>query len=234
VTTSTLGSSIGSEASGRILAHLQAKGSWSDIDAYHVMFWIYGAMGVVNLLLVLMLTEECELSSAAAADDTYIEVAQQETSERGGSGTTQLPREPSSSASQSWTAKLVSHLPISVSEISSGTLHTMYKLWFLLAIDCLADGMVPYSLTNYYLDLKFEPSPSTLGDVTSIAYFLGAICAVFAGPLAHRIGLINTMVFTHVPSSAAVLFFPLPPYFWMTAALLLLRAGLNNMDQVSA
>jgi len=110
----------------------------------------------------------------------------------------------------------------------------MYKLWFLLSLDCLADGMVPYSLTNYYLDLKFQPSPSTLGDVTSIAYFLGAICAVFAGPLAHRIGLINTMVFTHVPSSAAVLFFPLPPYFWMTAALLLLRAGLNNMDQVSA
>jgi len=195
------------------------------------MFWIYGAMGVVNLILVLMLTEECELSSAAA-DDTYIEVAQQETSERGGSGISQHPEQPS--VPQSWTAKLLSHLPISVSQISSGTLHTMYKLWFLLAIDCLADGMVPYSLTNYYLDLKFEPSPSTLGDVTSIAYFLGAICAVFAGPLAHGIGLINTMVFTHVPSSAAVLFFPLPPYFWMTAALLLLRAGLNNMDQVSA
>jgi len=186
-------------------------------------------MGFVNLILVLALSENCELK----ADETYTKVAQHETDEGEASGTSQPAQEPSSSVPQTWTAKLLSYLPISVSKISSGTLHTMYKLWFLLAIDSLADGMVPYSLTNYYLDLKFQPSPSTLGDVTSVAYFLGAIGAVFAGPLAHRIGLINTMVFTHVPSSAAVLFFPLPPYFWMTAALLLLRAGLNNMDQVS-
>lgn len=107
----------------------------------------------------------------------------------------------------------------------------MYKLWFLLAIDSLADGMVPYSLTNYFIDLKFQPSKSTLGDITSVAYFLGAIGAVFAGPLTRKIGFINTMVFTHVPSSAAVLFFAAPPVLWLTAALLMVRAGLNNMDQ---
>jgi hypothetical protein len=107
----------------------------------------------------------------------------------------------------------------------------MYKLWFLLLIDSLADGMVPYSLTNYYMDVKFHPSKSTLGDVTSLSYFLGAIGAVFAGPLARKIGLINTMVFTHVPSSTAVLLFPLAPYFWVTALFLLVRTGLNNMDQ---
>lgn len=196
------------------------------------MFWIYGAMGVVNLILVLALTDECELSSASAPGDTYTQVAQHETAEAVPASTSQDTGASSSPPLQSWTVRLVSHLPISVSQISSGTLHTMYKLWVLLGVDSLADGMVPYSLTNYYLDLKFSPSPSRLGDVTSVSYFLGAICAVFAGPLAHRIGLINTMVFTHVPSSAAVLFFPLPPYFWMTAALLLLRAGLNNMDQV--
>jgi len=107
----------------------------------------------------------------------------------------------------------------------------MYKLWFLLAVDSLADGMVPYSLTNYFMDIRFHPSKSTLGDVTSLSYLLGAVGAVFAGPLARKIGLINTMVFTHVPSSAAVLVFPFPPVFWMTAGLLLLRTALNNMDQ---
>lgn len=107
----------------------------------------------------------------------------------------------------------------------------MYKLWFLLFVDSLADGMVPYSLTNYYMDDKFHPSKSTLGDIQSIAYFLGAIGSAFAGPLARRLGLINTMVFTHVPSSAAVLVFAIPNTFWMTASLLLIRAGLNNMDQ---
>lgn len=62
---------------------------------------------------------------------------------------------------------------------------------------------------------------------------LGAISAVFAGPLARKIGLVNTMVFTHAPSSAAVLLFPLPPTsaFWLVVLLLLVRAGLNMMDQ---
>jgi len=107
----------------------------------------------------------------------------------------------------------------------------MYKLWILLALDSIADGMVPYSWTTYYMDEFFRPSKSTLGDVTSVAYFLGAISAMFAGPLARRIGLVNTMVFTHVPSSAAVLLFPLPNVFWMTVALLLVRSALNPLDQ---
>lgn len=91
--------------------------------------------------------------------------------------------------------------------------------------------MVPYTLTNYYIDQKFSPRKSTLGDVTAIAYFLGACSAIFAAPLARHIGLINTMVFTHIPSSTAVLFFPFPSNLALTVLLLLVRAGLNNMDQ---
>jgi MFS family permease len=91
--------------------------------------------------------------------------------------------------------------------------------------------MVPYSLTNYYIDEKFHPAKSTLGDITSVAYFLGAVSSIFAGPLSRIIGLINTMVFTHIPSSAAVLIFPAPNNLALTAILLLVRAGLNNMDQ---
>lgn len=117
------------------------------------------------------------------------------------------------------------------SQLSPGTLKIMIKLWILLAIDSLADGMVPYSLTNYYMDDKFSPRKSTLGDVNSVAYVLGAISTVFSGPLARKIGLVNSMVFTHLPSSAAVLIFPLPPYLWLTVILLFIRAGLNNMDQ---
>jgi MFS family permease len=132
---------------------------------------------------------------------------------------------------QTWLSKTRSWLTSRLTQISAPTRSIMYKLWFLLAVDSLADGMVPYSLTNYYMDIKFHPAKSTLGDVTSISYFIGSISSAFAGPLARKIGLINTMVFTHVPSSTAVLLFPFPPVFWLTAALLLVRTGLNNMDQ---
>jgi MFS family permease len=107
----------------------------------------------------------------------------------------------------------------------------MVVLWFLLMVDSLADGMANMSLTTYYIDQKFHLPKSTLGDVVSISYFLASLSNIFAGPLARYIGLVNTMVFTHIPSSAAVLVFPLANTVPLTVALLLLRVGLNNMDQ---
>ena len=130
-----------------------------------------------------------------------------------------------------WYQRFLTNMLGRFSQISAPTRKVMYKLWFLLAVDSLADGMVPYSLTNYYIEQKFDPPKSTLGDINGVAYLLGACSTVFAGPLARKIGLINTMVFTHIPSSAAVLVFPLPPYFWMAVVLLFIRAGLNNLDQ---
>lgn len=117
------------------------------------------------------------------------------------------------------------------SQISAPTRRTMYGLWFLLMVDSLADGMASMALTTYYMDVKFHLSKDVLGNILSASYFLAACSSVFAGPLSRYIGLVNTMVFTHVPSSAAVLLFPLPSSVWLTCVLLLLRVGLNNLDQ---
>src|SRR3569833_271823 len=86
------------------------------------------------------------------------------------------------------------------------------------------------SLTTYYMDTKFDISKATLGDFLSAAYLLSSLSTIFAGPLSRHIGLINTMVFTHIPSSTAVLLFPAAQKVPLTFALLLLRVGLNNMD----
>lgn len=227
VTIPALGSSIGSEASGRIISFLQSKDGWTPVDAYHALFWLYGIMGVVNVLMVLGLSDACEMRSS---NEAYAQVPQDESSASDGRTEPVIPMA-SVPDTRTWSSKARAWFVGSLTQISAPTRSTMYKLWFLLAVDSLADGMVPWSMTNYYLDTKFHPAKSTLGDLTSVSYFLTAIGAVFAGPLARKIGLINTMVFTHVPSSTAVLLTPFPPYLWMTAPLLFLRAGLNNMDQ---
>lgn len=118
-----------------------------------------------------------------------------------------------------------------LTQISPTTFRIVYKLWMLLAIDSLADGMTPYSLMNYYVEGKFHLSKSALGDITSASMFLCAVSSIFAGPLSKHIGLINTMVFTHLPSSIASAFIPLPSSVGWTVALLLFRAALNSMDQ---
>ncbi|KAI1431231.1 major facilitator superfamily domain-containing protein [Xylaria sp. CBS 124048] len=229
-----LGSSIGSEVSGKVLHWLQTEKGLSEVESYHGLFWIYAAMGLVNLALVALLTETCELQPT---DKIYSQIPQEEGDDERSLDDLESPESltpPDSVADKSKPNRFArgwTWLSSRLGQISAPTRSTMYKLWFLLVVDSLADGMVPYSLTNYYLDISFHPSKSTLGDVTSASYFLGAIGATLAGPLARKIGLVNTMVFTHIPSSTAVLLFPFPPYFWMAAGLLLLRAALNSMDQ---
>ncbi|KAF2211137.1 hypothetical protein CERZMDRAFT_68983 [Cercospora zeae-maydis SCOH1-5] len=239
VTISAWGSSIGSELGGRIIEQLQHRDGWTLKDAYHAIFWMYAVMGGVNIVCVLLLTKNCE---ADTIGEKYTPVAHDESSDtssfvladnnpdRGSADEPSPPLEATTRPStrfqaiRAWVAKWMG-------DISKPTLSVVWKLWVLLAIDSLADGMVPYTLTNYYMDIKFHPSKSTLGDVTSISYFLTAIGGIFAGPMAKKIGLVNTMVFTHIPSSAAVLLFPLPNLLWLTVILLFVRSGLNNMDQ---
>ncbi|KAK7954240.1 hypothetical protein PG996_015125 [Apiospora saccharicola] len=231
VAISTLGSSLGSEAGGRIVHTLREQRGWTLTNAYHALFSLYVGMGTVNVILAALLTDTCELRQ----QDDYTQIPQTEQQEatRGAA----VIASPSDFASlspqvpQNWLRRGTTWLVGRLSQISVPTRRVMYKLWILLALDSIADGMVPYSWTTYYMDENFHPSKSTLGDVTSVAYFLGAISAMLASPLARRIGLVNTMVFTHIPSSAAVLLFPIPNVFWMTAGLLLVRSALNPLDQ---
>lgn len=185
VTFSTLGSAIGSEVSGRIVHTLQAKG-WSLTDAYHTLFWLYVTMGIVNAGLTLLLTQECEMDKV---DNSYTQIPQQEQHDIAPIEEPQpMTGLPTKQPKLPWHRRVFTGFSGRFSQLSPGTLKIMIKLWILLAVDSLADGMVPYSLTNYYMDEKFSPRKSTLGDVNSIAYVLGAISTVFSGPLARKIG----------------------------------------------
>ncbi|TVY45761.1 putative membrane protein [Lachnellula occidentalis] len=210
VTIASVGSAIGTEVSGRIVESLRARDGWELLDAYHAVFWLY-----------------CnEVSEKEPAEESEILL-----NEMGGHDSedeNEDDRMPASQPSQPETSQKKSMF----ATISKETRHIMYKLWFLLVVDSLADGMCPYSLTVYYMDRKFDNiRKSTLGDILSSAYILSSISTIFAGPLARRLGLINTMVFTHLPSSAAVLFFPVGQGIVLTVILFFLRAGFNNMDQ---
>jgi MFS family permease len=238
VTATTMAGAIGAEAAGRTV-HALEKSSGNATKAYHALFWGYAAFGVIGSVLCLGLSDRCEAAGEKRAEmkergrddgddeeeEVLLEAMTPSTTDendhnRENVGRRINPRTVPSPKEQSY-----------FSQISQATRSVMYKLWILLAIDSLADGMTPYSLMNYYVDQKFHVSKATLGDITSASQFLCAVGAIFAGPLAKRIGLINTMVFTHLPSSIASAFIPLPSSVGWTVGLLLFRAALNSMDQ---
>lgn len=223
VTMASLGSSIGTELSGRMIEWLQARDGWSLKDAYHMCFWLYTIMGTVNMAANLCLSRSCEL--AQKPDGNVADTSGLETEGLLDSGNTE------DAVSRATEAKSAPKPWLKFAEISRETRSVMTILWFLLMVDSVADGMVSIPLTTYYIDQKFHPAKSRLGDVLSASSLLASLSNIFAGPLARYIGLVNTMVFTHIPSSAAVLLFPFPQSLAGTFALLLIRVGLNNMDQ---
>ncbi|KAH6638254.1 major facilitator superfamily domain-containing protein [Boeremia exigua] len=234
VTFTTMAGAVGAEVAGRVVHALEKR--HDVVKAYHALFWAYAAFGVVGSVLCLGLSERCE-----AAGERHAELQKRRRNDGEEEEVLLEAMAPSSAdGSDHEEIRPARHADIRVSpkkkqsyfsQISKTTRSIMYKLWILLAIDSLADGMTPYSLINYYVEQKFHVSKATLGDITSASQFLCAVSAVFAGPLAKKIGLINTMVFTHLPSSIASAFVPLPKTIGPTIGILLFRAALNSMDQ---
>ncbi len=104
------------------------------------------------------------------------------------------------------------------------------RLSALFSIDAFAGGFIPISLMAYWFHLRFGVEPSLLGMIFFGANLLAAVSALSAARIAARIGLINTMVFTHLPSNVLLILVPLMPNLGLAVAVLLLRFSMSQMD----
>jgi MFS family permease len=108
--------------------------------------------------------------------------------------------------------------------------HIVYKLAALFSIDAFAGGFTVQSLLALWLFEKFTLSVSA----ASVFFFWAGVLSAFSYPvaarIAGRIGLINTMVFTHIPSSICLILAAFSPSLTITLGLLLVRSALSQMD----
>jgi MFS family permease len=100
----------------------------------------------------------------------------------------------------------------------------------LFAIDSVAGGLLGSALVAYFFHARFGVDEGALALLFTGARGLNAVSHLGAAWLARRIGLVNTMVFTHVPSSLLLATVAIAPDFWTAAILFLLREGLVEMD----
>jgi MFS family permease len=104
------------------------------------------------------------------------------------------------------------------------------RLSLLFSIDAFGGGFIPQSLMAYWFHLQFGVEPIALGAIFFAANLLAAVSSLLAAPIAARIGLINTMVFTHLPSNLLLILVPIMPTLPLAVAVLLLRYTLSQMD----
>ena len=100
----------------------------------------------------------------------------------------------------------------------------------LSMLDSLGGGFIGSALIAYYLYARFGINEGALALLFAAARVMTVLSHFAAAWLAGRIGLVNTMVFTHLPSSFLLLTLPIAPNFATAAALFVLREGLAEMD----
>jgi MFS family permease len=104
------------------------------------------------------------------------------------------------------------------------------RLSFLFSIDAFGGGFIPQSLMAYWFHVAWGVEPAVLGAIFFGANLLAAVSSLSAARIAARIGLINTMVFTHLPSNVLLILVPLMPTLPLAIVVLLLRFSLSQMD----
>ena len=104
------------------------------------------------------------------------------------------------------------------------------RLSALFSLDAFGGGFIIQSFLAYWFHLRFGVEPALLGSIFFGANLLAGVSALSAAWVARRVGLVNTMVFTHLPSNVLLMFVPLMPNLPAAIALLLVRFSISQMD----
>jgi MFS family permease len=106
----------------------------------------------------------------------------------------------------------------------------VFKLSALFALDAFAGGFVVQSMLALWFSTRFGASPAMIGSLFFGANVLAGFSALYAARIAARIGLVKTMVYTHIPSNILLMMVPLMPTLPLAIIVMLLRYSISQMD----
>ena len=227
----TAGTALGSMVSGWLIERLEKGKGWQTVDAYRVVFILYAGIGIVKLSLAFSLSRAIEYEPRqqnkglqtrqqdAPTEDTDPERPLLE-EHNGSSGTTP----------QAVDGPKKSRLGALVPRISPASRKIVAKLSTLFAIDSFASGLVPVSWMAVFFTSKFSMAAGPIGTLIFVTSLIAAASNLVSASIARHIGLLRTMVFTHLPSTVFLALIPAPSSKWLAMAFLALRCCTSTMD----
>jgi len=108
--------------------------------------------------------------------------------------------------------------------------NVVLQLSALFALDAFGGALIVQSMMAYWFHKQFHIDIGVIGPIFSAANILAGFSALLAVRLAEKIGLINTMVFTHIPSNILLMLVPFMPTLPLAIGVLLLRFSISQMD----
>jgi len=224
----TAGTACGTIICGWVVQKLQSLDGWTPTRSYRIIFGLYALLGILKLVLSLMLSEKCEVEQEKQERHDAVEMGDVEaesllTDDEG----EELPKPKPEPAPKS-NAKAKKNIWPKIGPESRSIL---FKLCLLFAVDSMASGLVPASWITYFFNRKFALAEGKLGTLFFVTNIISSASNLVASSIAKRIGLIETMVFTHLPSAICLALIPLPSYVGLAMTFLILRSSTQSMDQ---
>ena len=124
----------------------------------------------------------------------------------------------------------VSEVNVKPPPLSAKTKRNVFRLSLLFSIDSLGSGFIPSSLVSYWFFDRFGLGMDTIALIFSGSSLLAAVSFMLAARIAERIGLINTMVYSHLPSNLMTMSIPFMPNLATSSAVYMGRSLLSQMD----
>ncbi|KAI9672174.1 MAG: hypothetical protein M1831_001988 [Alyxoria varia] len=250
------GGALGNVVCGWIVQTIESEGNKS-LEAYQAIWRIYSALGAVKLFLAALLSKCVELDEGLevrpASDDgengrpergeatldptrPFLGHHDDEQSQllnpsRFGSPTTSHS-DGSQAASQAeeTPATMFERIWACLPQLSSKSRGIVLKLSMLFSVDSFGSGLVPIPWIAFFFTNKFSIPAGPLGTLFFVTCLIAAVSNLVSASIVRRIGLVKTMVFTHLPSSIFLGLIPVPNNKWLAMALLALRSSTASMD----
>jgi len=190
---------------------IQHQFGLSEIRSISPLFLLYSILGVAVLATYLLLSKKVELKGKADKE------AKAQVQVQGGDLESDEKKKP----------RILRPL---MQTLSPASKKIVGKLSGLFAIDSFGGGFVIQSIVSLWFFTKFGADLTLLSYIFSIAGVLTAFSFLASAKIADRIGLINTMVFTHIPSNILLILVAFSPTLPIAVAFYLARMALSQMD----
>lgn len=224
-----LGIACGTIICGWIVQWLTSLRGWTPTKAYRTIFWLYASLGLAKLVLSLMLSGACEPQAEPE------KLVMQDQNHDGGSEAEGLLSD-DGEEEEDRPKKATREVPPPTKrsiwpKISPASRDILLKLCLLFTIDSFASGLAPFSWMTYFFERKFSLPEGFLGTLFFATNIISSLSTLVASSIAKRMGLVKTMVFTHLPSAIFLSLIPLPSNVGLAITFLVLRSCSQSMDQ---
>jgi MFS family permease len=213
----SLATAAGSLACGWLVQSLQAR-EVSAVESFRVILFAYAGAGICLAVLFAFLSSKVE----AEKRESKIEDGESKIEDRTFESSSSIlnPR----SSIFGFLTRRQGFLGLHRSR------GVVLKLSGLFVLDAFAGGFILQSIIADWFHMQFEANPATLGSIFFGANLLAGLSAFAAARIAKHVGLIKTMVYTHVPSNILLILLPFMPTLPLAIAVLLLRFSISQMD----